>query len=128
MIDRLSDAATIAVRHAGAYTDLILSDLNIGTRALRRRMVVAFVMGAAILLAVATASAWAIAASWDTPAGPWVIGGLLALFVVIALLAFWQLTALNAAAPPVLSQTTREWAKDRELLEELLARERAEAS
>lgn len=128
MIDRLSDAATIAVRHAGAYTDLIVSDLNIGTRALRRRMVVASIMCGAILLAVATASAWAIAASWDTGARSWVIGGLLLLFVVIAGIAYWQLTVLTAAGPPVLSQTTREWAKDRELLEELLARDRAEAS
>lgn len=128
MIDRLSDAATIAVRHAGAYTDLILSDVNIGTRALRRRMAVAAILAAAILLAVATASAWAIAASWHTEAQPWVIGGLLALFVVIAAIAYWQLTVLNAAAPQVLSQTTREWAKDRELLEELLTRDRAEAS
>lgn len=128
MIDRLSDAATIAVRHAGAYTDLIVSDLNVGTRALRRRMVVASIMCGAILLAVATASAWAIAASWDTAARSWVIGGLLLLFVVIAVLAYRQLSALTAAGPPVLSQTTREWAKDRELLEELLARNRAEAS
>ena len=128
MIDRLSDAATIAVRHAGAYTDLILSDVNIGTRALRRRMAVAATMAGAILLAVATASAWAIAASWHTAAQPWVIGGLLVLFVGIAAIAYWQLAALNAAAPQVLSQTTREWAKDRELLEELLTRDRAEAS
>ena len=128
MIDRFSDAATIAVRHAGAYTDLIVSDLNIGTRALRRRMVVAFIMCGAILLAVAIASAWAIAASWNTAARSWVIGGLLLLYVVIAAIAYWQLIQLNAAGPPVLSQTTREWAKDRQLLEELLARDRAEVS
>jgi len=128
MLDSLSDAATIAVRHAGAYTDLIVSDLNVGTRALRRRMVVASIMCGAILLAVAIATAWAIAASWDTAARSWVIGGLLLLFVAIAVVAYKQLGALTAAGPPVLSQTTREWAKDRELLEELLARDRAEVS
>jgi hypothetical protein len=128
MIDRLSDAATIAVRHAGAYTDLILSDVNTGTRALRRRVAVAAIMAGAILLAVATASAWAIAASWHTAAQTWVIGGLLLLFVVIAVIAYRQLVALSAAAPAMLSQTTREWAKDRELLEELLTRDQTEAS
>ena len=113
MIERLSDAATIAVRHAGAYTDLIRSDLDCGTRALRRRMVVASIMSGAILLAVATASAWAIAASWDTAARSWVIGGLLLLFVAIAVVAYWQLSVLTATGPPVLAQTAREWAKDR---------------
>jgi uncharacterized membrane protein YqjE len=128
MIDRLSTAASIAVRHVGAYTDLILSDLDVASEGVRRRLVATSVMVAAIVLAVVMACVWVMAAAWDTRARLWVIAGLLGFFLAMAAAALWRLNVLEAAAPSVLSQTAREWAKDRKLLEELLARERAEAS
>jgi uncharacterized membrane protein YqjE len=128
MIERLSNAATIAVRHAGAYADLLQSDLDVSSRVVRRRVIVASVMGAALLLAVGLACVGVIAAAWDTPQRMWAIGGLLGLFVLIAAVAFWKYRALDADAPPLLSQTAGEWSKDRRLLEELLARVPPEAS
>ena len=128
MIERLSAVAAIAVRHAGAYTELILSDLDAASSALRRRAIAAAVMACASVFAVAIGCVWVIAATWDTAARHWVIGGLLGLFLGIAAVALWRLKALGAAAPGVLPQTAREWSKDRRLLEELFERERAQAS
>jgi uncharacterized membrane protein YqjE len=127
MID-LSAVASIAVRHAGAYTDLILSDLDATSAAVRRRLLAAAVMACAVLLAVVLACVWLIAATWDTTARNWVIAGLLGVFLAIAAAAFWRLNRLSAGAPGILPQTAGEWAKDRRLLEELFAQERAAAS
>jgi uncharacterized membrane protein YqjE len=128
MIERLSAVATIAVRHAGAYTDLILSDLDKASAALRRRLLAAAVMACALVFAILMGCVWLIAATWDTVARYWVIAGLLGLFLAIAAAAFWRLKLLTAGAPGVLPQTAGEWAKDRRLLEELFERERAAAS
>lgn len=128
MIDRLSAVASIAVRHAGAYTDLILSDLDTASAAVRRQLVAAAVMACALVFALLMGCVWLIAATWDTAARFWVIAGLLGLFLAIAAAAFWKLKLLTADAPGVLPQTAGEWAKDRQLLEELLERGRAAAS
>jgi len=128
MIERLSAVATIAVRHAGAYTDLILSDLEAASAALRQRLLAAAVMACALMFAILMGCLWLIAATWETVARYWVIAGLLGLFLAIAAAAFWRLKLLTAGAPGVLPQTAGEWAKDRRLLEELFERERAAAS
>ena len=127
MIDRLSTTAAIAVRQAGAYTDLILSDLDVTSRRLRRRVVWAAVTLLALHLAVVMASGLVIALSWDSQYRLWVIAALLVGYAAVAAGSAWKLGGLDAGAPGVLSQTAREWAKDRHLLEELLARQRAEA-
>ena len=128
MIERLAVAASIAVRHAGAYTDLILSDLETASRLARQRLVAVAIMAGASLLGVLLACAWLIAATWDTAARNWALGGLLGLFVLIAVLAFSVLKATNTGAPTMLSRTAREWAKDRQLFEEILESERGTAS
>jgi uncharacterized membrane protein YqjE len=122
MSDRLSTAASLAVRHAGAYVDLIQSDLDLTSRLLRARVLAAAVMSLALLQAVALGCVWIIAAAWDTPLRMPTIAALVGLFLVVAGAAFWKFRSLDASAPPLLSQTTREWSKDRQLLEELLAR------
>jgi uncharacterized membrane protein YqjE len=127
MIEPLSTVAAIAVRHAGAYTELILSDLEAASAALRQRLLAAAVMACALVFALLMGCVWLIAATWDTVARYWVIAGLLGLFLAIAAAAFWRLQRLTADAPGVLPQTTGEWAKDRRLLEALFERERAEA-
>jgi uncharacterized membrane protein YqjE len=122
MIDRLSSAASLAVRHAGAYVDLIQSDLDQTSRFLRGRVLAASVLALTLLQAVTLGCAWLIAAAWDTSLRVPTIAGLLGVFLVIAAAAFWKLRSLDARTPPLLSQTTREWSKDRRLLEELLNR------
>jgi uncharacterized membrane protein YqjE len=126
MIDRISATASIAVRHAGAYADLIASDLSLSSRDLRRQLVAGATLGLGILLAVALACVLAIAAAWDTPARLWVIGGLVLVALLVAGVAFVRLRRVKAAAAPLLGQTAREWDKDRRLLEELLDRPHAE--
>jgi uncharacterized membrane protein YqjE len=128
VIDRLSETASIVVRQAGAYTDLIRGDLDVAKGLLRQRLTMASIAGLALQLAAVLACVWAIAISWDTAARLWVIGGLFAGFALVAVLALWRLNALNAQAPTLLGHTAREWEKDRQVLEELLARARAEAS
>jgi uncharacterized membrane protein YqjE len=104
------------------------SDLDATSRVVRRRVIAASIMVLAALLAVSLACLWIIAATWDTPQRTWAIGGLLLLFVVIASAAFWRFRVLDAAAPALLSQTSREWEKDRRLLEQLLGRAGSESS
>lgn len=127
MIDRLSTTAAIAVRQAGAYTDLILSDLEVSSGLVRRRIAFGAVAVLAVHLALVMVCALLVAVSWDSAYRVWVIAGLTLGFAAIAAAALWRLTALDASAPGVLQQTAREWAKDRRLLEQLLAQQRAEA-
>jgi uncharacterized membrane protein YqjE len=127
MIDRISTTAAIAVRQAGAYTDLILSDLEASSRLMRQRLVWAAATLVALHLAVIMAGVLVIALSWDTPYRFWVIGALLLGFAGIASVSAWRLGLVGAGAPGVLSQTAREWAKDRRLLEELLQQQKAGA-
>lgn len=124
-MDRLSATASIAVRHAGAYADLIASDLSLSSQDLRRQLVAAAMLGFGVLLAAALACALAIAAVWDTPARLWVIGGLIGAALLVAALAFLRLRRVKANSVPLLGQTAREWDKDRRLLEELLDRPQA---
>ena len=127
MIDRLSATASIAVRHLGAYGDLIASDLDLTSRDLRRQLVAAAVMAFGTLLAIGLACVLVIAAAWDTQARLWVIGALTAAALIVAGVALLRLRRAKAGAVPLLAQTTREWDKDRQLLEELLMRDGAES-
>jgi hypothetical protein len=110
---------TVALRHLEAYGVLMHSDLVVGRRLWRRRIVAVGVFVCAVLLAVALICTAVIAAAWRVGAELWAAAGLAALFVMIGAGALWRLHGLDAFAP---SQTGREWAKDRQLLEELLQR------
>ncbi len=123
-MERLAALASLAVRHVGAYTDLILSDIDATRAVLRRRVVAGTILIGASVLAAGLACVWIIALTWDTAARVWVIAALTLLFMAVAAAAWWWLNRLRSGAPALLAQTAREWAKDRQLLEELLARER----
>jgi uncharacterized membrane protein YqjE len=126
MIDRLATTAAIAVRQAGAYTDLILSDLDAPSRLVRRRLAFGTLAVLSAQLAVVMGCALMVAVSWYSVYRLWVIAGLLVGFAALAAALLWRLSVLEAGAPGVLQQTAREWAKDRRILEELLAQQRAE--
>jgi uncharacterized membrane protein YqjE len=125
--DRLAAAASIVVRHAGAYTDLIVSDVDAAGQVFGRRLWAGAILAAGVAFAAAMACVWVIAITWDTPARIWAIAALLALFTAVAVIAYVELKALKAAPRSVLSRTAREWEKDRVLLEELLTRVREAA-
>jgi len=128
MIDRLTATGSLALRHLGAYGDLVASDLSHSSRLVRAQVVAAAVLTLGIAFALALGCVWAIAAAWDTPARLWVIAALLLCAAVLAAAGLWRLRVLDAQGPVFLAQTAREWRKDRELLEELLARRTAEES
>lgn len=125
VIERLATAASIAVRHAGAYTELILSDVEVAGAAVRRRLIAGTLLGAAAAFAIALGCVLLIVATWDTAARLWSIVALIGFFAGIAVLAYRQMRQLDHAAPAMLERTAREWAKDRQLLEDLFERERA---
>ena len=127
MIDRLSTTAAIAVKQAGAYTDLILSDLDVSSKLLRRRVAWGATALLSLHIAVLLGCAFLIAVSWDSQYRLWIIAGLLLAFAAVAVISVWRLGVVDAGAPGVLAQTAREWAKDRRLLEELLAQQRVAA-
>jgi uncharacterized membrane protein YqjE len=127
MIDRLSTTAAIAVRQAGAYTDLILSDLDVSSRLVRRRVAWGATALLSVHLALVMGCALLVALSWNSQYRLWAIAGLFLGFVVVAAASVWRLGVVDAGAPGVLAQTAREWAKDRRVLEELLVQQRAAA-
>ena len=121
MFERLPLLASLAVRHIGAYGDLVAEDLGAAWAALGRRLWVAAILAAAVLLFVEMACVWIVAISWNTPERQWVIGALAAFFLVVAGAAGIFLRALSAKSPGALPLSAQEWEKDQRLLAELLS-------
>lgn len=119
-LQRASALTTLLVRHACAYGDLVADDLSAALTALGRRLWVAAVLVGALGFAVAMACLLAVAALWDTAARLWVIGGLFAVFALVAAWAIVILRRLGSQGQRLLSRTGAEWEKDRQLLEQLL--------
>lgn len=122
VLKRVATAASLVVRHVRAYGDLIADDVESASAALVRRLWVGIVLAAAVAFSVVMACVWVIAATWDTPARQWLIGGLFGLFVLASVAAFLVLKALNNPPPRLLPKTRLEWEKDRVLLDDILAR------
>jgi hypothetical protein len=120
MLERLTVAATLAVRHVGAYTDLVLSDAEEARREAARRVWTSALMATAMMFAVAMACLLLIAMTWETAARLWTVAGLLCLFAATILIAYSRLRALAARPNALFARTAREWEKDRPLLEQLL--------
>lgn len=128
LIGRLASAAGMVLRHAGAYSVLIRSDLDAARSLLRRRLTALAVLWVSLLLALQVACGVLLGVTWNTPARVWVVGGMLALLVICAGWGWWRLQAPPTPAERAAASTTaRELAKDRALLGELIARLRAEA-
>jgi uncharacterized membrane protein YqjE len=126
-VDRLSTTAGIAVRQFGAYTDLIRDDLAVQSRLVRQRLLLGATALIAAQLVLVLLCGLVLALSWETPYRIAVLAGLLLVFLLAAAAALWRMRALDAQAPSVLQKTADEWAKDRRVLEELLARQQGRA-
>jgi uncharacterized membrane protein YqjE len=120
----VATAASLIVRHTGAYGDLIADDVATAFKALATRFWVGVVFLGAVAFAVAMACVWVIAVTWDTPERLWAIAGLCGGFVLISVIAFGVLRMLKRRWQGVFPQTGSEWGKDRLLVDELLARAR----
>ena len=119
-LQRVSAVASLAVRHVGAYADLIADDVSVALDGFSRRLMVSVILIASAGFSVALACVWAIVAVWDTTARLWVIALLAGLFALVASWALLTLRRLGGDSPGILSRTADEWQKDRLLLEELL--------
>ena len=119
---RVAIAATLAVRHAGAYGDLIRDDVGRAYHAFARRFWAAVILSAALAFAIAMACIWVIAVAWDTTGRLWAIASLFGLFVLASVCAFVALKMFKRQWPGLLPNTGSEWQKDCLLLEDLLVR------
>jgi uncharacterized membrane protein YqjE len=115
-------AASLLLRHLGAYGELITEELALAYGAFLRRLWAGIVLVLAGVFSIALACVWAIAATWRTPAQMWMIAGLFALFVAATAISLLILKARSSAAPALLTRTGQEWHKDRLLLDDLLVR------
>lgn len=128
MIERFAAVATVVVRHAGAYADLITSDLDSMWNGLVNRVWAGIILAAALLLTVMLGCAWIIAMTWNTGWRATVIAILATFFLGVAALAYRHLRSLGGRFPGALSLTARAWDQDRLLLEEVLNRRATDAS
>jgi hypothetical protein len=123
-MQRAANVASLAVRHVSAYGDLIADDVSSSYEAFGRRLWAGLVLAAGVGFSVAMACVWAIALTWNTAGGLWLIAGLFGLFVTISLAAFLVLKVLKGQQRSLLPKTGSEWRKDRVLLDDLLSRAR----
>gem|GEM_PF-736828 len=127
VIERFAAAANVVVRHAGAYTDLIISDLESMGNALVSRVWAGIIMVAALLLTVMLGCVWIIAITWNTDQRGAAIAILATFFLGVAALAYRHLRSLARTFPRALSRTARAWGQDRLFLEDVLNRRSPDA-
>jgi len=112
--------ASLVVRHASAYGDLMAEDLGAAWSALQRRLLAGAVMAAAGLLFVQMMCVWILAMTWDTVDRQWVIGTIAGFFFLITCAAGMFLRTLTGRRPAVFNLSAQEWDKDQHLLTEVL--------
>lgn len=127
VMNRLSGSASVLADHASAYIDIMIADAEAMTRSAGHRLWAAAVLVIAAAFTLAIGCTWLIAATWDTEAHLAVMLGLLAAGLLIAIGAWQALSRHRRMAPQPMSMTLAEWAKDRQMLKDLLkANESAE--
>jgi len=118
---QLEQPAALLARHLAAYGQLMTDDVANAMQTWRSRMIAACVLTLCAAFAVGCACVGVIAASWDTRWRLWSIAALGLVFLLATGLAAVRLRHLQEQQPPLLRRSAREWAKDRALLDELLA-------
>jgi uncharacterized membrane protein YqjE len=120
VMNRLSGSASVLADHASAYVDIIIADAEAVARSAGRRLWAAAVLIIAAAFTLAIGCAWLIAATWDTSAHLPVMLGLLILGLLGAIGAWQALNRYRRVAPQPMSMTLAEWAKDRQMLKDLI--------
>jgi len=120
MLERLTVAATLVVRHVGAYTELFLSDAEEARGVSERLAWAGILMLVALCFAIAMACLLAVVLTWNTAARLWTVAGLLCLFTLAALIAYWQVRGLAVQSRGLFARTAHAWQQDRLFLERLL--------
>ena len=122
MLEQFLAIASVAVRHLGAYTELLGSDLAAARRAAIDQLWAGVVLAAAGLLAAILLCLWIVALTWDTDYRSAAIASLAAFFAAVAVGAWVRLRATGRRVPSLLDRTARAWEQDRMLLQELISR------
>ena len=113
MLELLSRLVPALLRHAIAYSDLLIDETAAAGRQWRRQL-----LGIAILLAAGGVAAlmvcaWVIAATWDGPHRLLAIGGLFGGFTAIALGGAWYATHGGIPGTPrPFERIEAEWRED----------------
>jgi uncharacterized membrane protein YqjE len=120
VMNRLSGSASVLADHASAYADIIIADVEAVAHSAARRLWAATVLVIAASFTFAIGCTWLVAATWDTTAHLPVMIGLIVAGVVVAVGAWQALSRYRLTAPQPMSMTLAEWAKDRQLLKDLI--------
>jgi hypothetical protein len=113
VLDLLSRLVPALLRHVIAYSDLLIVETAAAGRQWRRQL-----LGIAIVLtsgsvAALMVCAWVIGATWDGPHRLLAIGGLFAVFVIIALGGAWYAThGWTEPTPRPFERISAEWRED----------------
>jgi hypothetical protein len=121
VLGRVATAASLLVRHTGAYGDLIADDMGTAIKEFSTRLWVGVVLSGAVAFSIAMACVWVIAVTWDTPGRLSVIAGPFGLFALTSVIAFLALRVLKGQWHGMFTKTGSEWQKDRQLVDDLLA-------
>lgn len=118
---RAPQVASIVVRHAAAYGELLAEDLAAARDALERRLWLAAILAVAVLLCLEMACVSVLAITWNTPDRQLAILSMAAFFFLIAMACALTLRARKARGRGLLPLASQEWRKDQRLLTELLS-------
>ncbi len=122
MLEQFLAVARVAVRHLGAYGELLGSDLAAARRAAIAQLWAGVILAATALVAALLLCLWVVALTWDTAYRSTSIAGLAAVFLALAAAAWLRLRASGRGLSSPLARTARAWEQDRILLHELMNR------
>jgi hypothetical protein len=121
-IDQASASTSIILDSIGAYGDVLIADFEASSRNAIGRLRATVLLTIASVFAAALGCTWLIAATWNTPARNGVLLALVLISACTAVASLVVLRRLRQQAPPLMSRTAGEWAKDRQLLNDVLRR------
>jgi uncharacterized membrane protein YqjE len=121
----LPKAAPALLRHFAAYAELLALDLSRAQKEMGGALAMLVVAAFCLMFTLFLACIGVIAYFWDTPYRTLAIGCLAGLFLIGAVVAFWQRSKVLKSRTPFLANVSREWHQDRALLEKILADEEA---
>jgi uncharacterized membrane protein YqjE len=122
----LPQAAPIIVRHITAYAELFYQDLDEAQQNFRGRMLAFMVIAHSALFMLLMICTAVVAAWWDTSHRMAAIYWMIGCFAFIACVALGYLLRMKRSQPRPFDALRKEWAIDREMIDELVAEKEAE--
>lgn len=114
-------------RMALGYAELVAADLELGCASVARRLRAAVLCGVSAVLTLLVGLTWLIAASWDTPYRLTILGALTGVMFAITLVTGAIARSRGRAMRRPFDNVRTEWAKDREVVANVLNASPADA-